>query len=202
MTFPTANVTPGSGLTVNTLPNAGQSTMANSLSVAIASDQGVIPIAALPAGTNAIGSITGRTTYNNQALTVTASAYTAGNEVGGLMTFAIGGAGSGLLQSVRVTSKSVQTNALRLFLFTTNPSGSTWTDKTAPAIVAADIASLLCVVPLNTPFSDLGTMTLWSTGAIEQQFVAANLYGVLVTVTAMTPASTSDFTVQIGVRDD
>jgi hypothetical protein len=39
MPFPTAAVTQGSGLTINTLPNAGQATMANSLGVAIASGQ-------------------------------------------------------------------------------------------------------------------------------------------------------------------
>jgi hypothetical protein len=38
--FPTISVTPGSGATVNTLPNAGQATKANSLSVTMASDQG------------------------------------------------------------------------------------------------------------------------------------------------------------------
>jgi hypothetical protein len=44
MPFPTATVTPGSGLTVNTLPNAGQATMANSLGVVIANDQSPIPV--------------------------------------------------------------------------------------------------------------------------------------------------------------
>jgi hypothetical protein len=41
MPFPTANVTQGSGLTINTLPNVGQAAMANRLSMAIASDQTV-----------------------------------------------------------------------------------------------------------------------------------------------------------------
>lgn len=54
MAFPTATVTQGSGLTVNTLPNAGQATMANSLGVAIASDQSAVPVTnaslPLPAG--------------------------------------------------------------------------------------------------------------------------------------------------------
>lgn len=44
MAFPTCTVTPGSGLTINTLPNAGQVSMANSLSVAIASDQSSIGV--------------------------------------------------------------------------------------------------------------------------------------------------------------
>ena len=69
MAFPTVTVTPGSGQTVNTLPNAGQNTMANSLGVVIASDQSAIPVSGtvtatisgnpvLGVGSNAIGSIT------------------------------------------------------------------------------------------------------------------------------------------------
>src|SRR5690242_11771933 len=50
MAFPTATITQGSGLTINTLPNAGQATMANSLSVAIASDQGSVPVTAFSGG--------------------------------------------------------------------------------------------------------------------------------------------------------
>jgi len=48
--FPTATVTQGSGLTINTLPNAGQSTMANSLPVVIASDQNTHSVTALNSG--------------------------------------------------------------------------------------------------------------------------------------------------------
>jgi hypothetical protein len=44
MAFPTATITQGSGLTINTLPNAGQNTMANSLGLAIASDQSAVPV--------------------------------------------------------------------------------------------------------------------------------------------------------------
>jgi hypothetical protein len=42
MAFPTATVTQGSGLTINTLPNAGQATMANSLPVVLANDQSTL----------------------------------------------------------------------------------------------------------------------------------------------------------------
>lgn len=44
MTFPTVSVTPGTGQTINTLPNAGQDTMNNSLSVVLASDQSAVPV--------------------------------------------------------------------------------------------------------------------------------------------------------------
>ena len=50
MAFPTATVTQGSGLTINTLPNAGQAAMVNSLPVAIASDQSAFPVTALNSG--------------------------------------------------------------------------------------------------------------------------------------------------------
>jgi hypothetical protein len=159
----------------------------------------------LIAGTAAIGSIIGRTTMASATPVVTSNgAYAAGNEIGGLMTFPIGGAGSGTLLSVRVTSRSVLTTALKAYIFTTNPSNSTWTDKSATAINTADIASLLAIVTLNAPDNGLGTHTLWNAGAIGEQFVAANLYVVLVVVSAatLTSASVSDITVQLGVSDD
>ncbi|WP_374308821.1 hypothetical protein [Methylocella sp.] len=53
MALPTLNVTPGSGATINTLPNAPQPT-ANSVAVALASDHAAVPVSAsalpLPAG--------------------------------------------------------------------------------------------------------------------------------------------------------
>jgi len=94
MAFPTVTVTPGVGQTINTLPNAGQATSGNSLPVVIASDQSSISVSAaqstaanlnatvvgtgtfatqvtslpaLPAGTNAIGSITNTSFAATQA---------------------------------------------------------------------------------------------------------------------------------------
>lgn len=162
-------------------------------------------LAPLPAGTNAIGSIIGRTTMATVSPPVTSNgAYTAGNVLGGLMSFPIGGAGSGTLMSLRVTSKSILTTALQAYIFSANPANSTWADKSAPAINPADIASLLAIIPLNVPVSGLGTHTLWTVGGIGTQFTAAKLYVVLVTVSAatLTSTSTSDITVQLGVSDD
>jgi hypothetical protein len=292
MAFPTATITQGSGLTINTLPNAGQGTMANSLGVAIASDQSPVPVTiaavipasqsgvwtvqigntpnttaikvdgsgvtspvsavALPlpvgastaakqpalgtagaasadvisvqgissmtplkvdgsgvpqpvtinAGANAIGSIIGRTSNPSVTPSTTVGAYTAGQEVGGLMTFAIGGAGSGLLESIRVTCKSVQATSLKLYIFDTNPTNSTWSDKTTPAINAADVSFLRGVFLLSSPDSGLGTHTIWNLEGIACSFIGASLYGVLVCVGTPTFASASDITVKLGVVDD
>ncbi len=75
MALPTLNVTPGSGATINTLPNA-PATTASSVSVALATDQSPVPVTAaslplptgampaaggsvaLAAGTNVVGGVT------------------------------------------------------------------------------------------------------------------------------------------------
>jgi hypothetical protein len=71
MVFPTANVTQGSGLTINTLPNAGQANMANSLPCAIASDQSAVPVTALSSG-----AITNPTSVLTRSANVTTSPVT------------------------------------------------------------------------------------------------------------------------------
>jgi hypothetical protein len=133
---------------------------------------------------------------------VTAGAYTAGQEAGPLMTFAAGGAGSGILESIRVTCKSVQTTALKLYIFDSNPLNTTWTDKSTAAINAADIASLRGVFLLPSADSGLGTHTIWNLEGIGASFIAANLYGLLVVVGTPTFASTSDITVKLGIIND
>jgi hypothetical protein len=55
MVFPVKSITPGSGDTVNTLPPAGQTTMAGGLPVVIASDQSPIPDTATGLGYLASG---------------------------------------------------------------------------------------------------------------------------------------------------
>jgi hypothetical protein len=326
MAFPTATVTQGAGLTVNTLPNAGQNTMANSLGVAIASDQSGVPVTAtdgaivtigtqgdaawsgsgsstlvaalkaiyakvagiigvsqsgtwtvqpgntanttawkvdnsavvqgtsaasgafvdgsistigtqadaawsgsgsstlvaalkaiyakvaatltvsgtvvLGTGAAAIGYVIGRTSNPSVTPGVTAGAYTAGQEAGGLMAFAVGGAGSGILESIRVTCKSIQTTALKLYIFDTNPTNTTWTDKSTASINALDIPFLRGVFVLSGADSGLGTHTIWNLEAIGCSFVGANLYGVLVVVGTPTFASTTDITVKLGIVDD
>lgn len=178
---------------------------------------------ALPVGTNVLGKIgidqtTPGTTNNvsvttksvaiSQTLTVTASsAYTSGNEVGGLSTFAgaVGTAGSGIVQSIRATSKSVQTGPLKLYLFNVNPTNTTWTDKTTPAINAADVSSVIGVYSLSSTDSGLGTHTIYTLDGVGKAFSIASgtsLYGVLVTTGTPTFGSSSDIVVTINVLQD
>lgn len=73
--FPTAPVTPGSGLIINTLPLAGQAPMASSLPVALASDQSLIPVTSLNSGS--ITNPTAILTRNANAVTATVTATSA-----------------------------------------------------------------------------------------------------------------------------
>ena len=130
------------------------------------------------------------------------SAYVAGNEVGGLMTFssAVGTAGSGVIESLHVVATSVQTTGLKLYLFTANPSSTTWTDKTTPSINSADVPKLIGVYALSFPDNGLGTMTAWNLDGVQKAFAGASggfLYGVLVCTATPTFTTTTDLTITI-----
>lgn len=143
----------------------------------------------------------------SQTPTVKLTAYTAGNEVGGIMTFS--GAGrtpgtSGIVQDVTITCKTAQTGELDLYLFNANPSNSTWTDGAVPAINAADVSKVIGVCKLTKTYSGLGTHTLYKpdeTTWAPLPFAGSTLYGVLVTpgVPSALYGTTSDLVVTIQV---
>lgn len=147
------------------------------------------------------GRVGGYTAQVSVTPTVTsASAYAAGNEVGGLLTFANAFRSvslSGVVQSLHLQSKSVQTAGFKLYLFRSNPTATTWADKTTPAINATDIPNLIGVYTLANPDSGLGTVTIYNTDGIGKSVQAATttLYGVLVTTGTPTFTSTTDLNV-------
>ena len=139
--------------------------------------------------------------------TVTASsAYSSGNEVGPLLSFssAFRAANSGVLESIAISVKSTQSNAYKLYVFSANPSNSTWSDKTTPAINAADKGLLLGVYSLANYDNGMGTSTVYNLDGIGKQITSSSttLYAVLVTTSAVTFASTSDVFVSVGVLQD
>jgi hypothetical protein len=139
--------------------------------------------------------------------TVSTSAYVAGYEVGGLLTFsnAFAAAASGQLSSIYITTKDVQTAGFRLYVFKAAPSNSTWTDHAAPAINAADIPNLVGVYALASPDSGLGTVTIYNLDGIGKSIATGagtTLYGVLVTTGTPTFASTSDISINLSTIQD
>lgn len=153
----------------------------------------------------------GVTTNVAASPTVTATTtYGAGNGVGGLLTFAATGRGPNNacnLVSATLTFKSLQTGPWKLYLFDSNPTGSTFTDKTAPSIAAADANKQRAVITFTTANSDLGTATLYKpdlTKSSIEPFSGTTIYGVLVAVGVPSAqfGTTSDVTVTLGVRED
>lgn len=139
--------------------------------------------------------------------TVTASSYTAGFVVGGIMTFSSALTPTqfnGILQSICLTFKgSVQSTEFDLCLFNTSPSNGTYTDHTTPTWSASDNQYLLGVYPLLLNYSPLGTQTVYTLDGVGKQITGATtaLYGVLVSKSASTNnyASTSDVSVRLGL---
>jgi hypothetical protein len=150
----------------------------------------------------------------NTALVVTASsAYTAGNEVGPplTLTFARRNApnNTGILQSVTLDSKSVQTAEFDVsFLIKAPTSPAVFVDKTTPAIAAADVFSVRGPVKLTNNFSGLGTHTVYNTDQIARatalQPTEPNYTITAIITTPGTPTftSTTDLQLCIGILQD
>lgn len=124
------------------------------------------------------------------------SAYSAGNEVGGIIALnsAVNGLLTGELRSVRLTSLSTQTAEFDVTFFSSQPTASTWADKAAPNIQAADKPFVQPPIKLTNNFSGLGTHTVYGSDNIGRaiQLATATYYAVITTPGTPTFLSSSD----------
>lgn len=153
--------------------------------------------------------IIGQDTQTTTTPTVTASAYSAGNCVGGFnaVTISRANGSNGLIQNVILMSKTGLTPTLTVFLFNANPSSSTCTDKSTftlnvadlPKLIAAPFALTLSAPNGATPsMAELANMARpFIAGGSSGSGVQTIYFGMTVTA-AVTPASTSEFIVNIG----
>ncbi len=135
------------------------------------------------------------------------SAYAAGNIVGGLLTFpnmVQAKALSGVLESIAIKVKSTQSAGFVLDLFKAQPS-STFTDKTASAIAAADSFLRIGTYSLTNNDSGLGAnSTLYTLDNIGKAITLSgtSLYGVLRTTGTPTFPTTADIQVAVTIMKD
>ena len=139
--------------------------------------------------------------------TITATTYSTGQVVGGLLTFANALRSptlSGVVQSLSVVSKSVQTNTYNFYLFSQNPTNTSWADDSYISINPADLPYLTAVFSIPAGVSDLGTMTISTLDNIGKAVVgtSTSLYGVLVATGTPTYSSTSDLYINLQVLKD
>jgi hypothetical protein len=161
---------------------------------------------AQPAGENHIGQVGGELKVAGSTPTITSgSAYASGNVIGTKMTFA--GLGrviglTGLIQMGLLVSKSNQSFAADLILFHTDPAASTFTDKTALAVNAADFDKILGKIAFaSTDWTNAGTPSFAQQTALAMAYKVAtgatDIYGVLVSRGTPTFGSTSDLKVTV-----
>lgn len=145
----------------------------------------------------------------------TSPAYTAEDAVGGVMTFSVPGGQFGYQGAVIsgfVLDKACQAGGYELFLFSSNPSGSTVTDNAALVIADADISKLIGVIefPISAPnnrFSFASTSAVYVTQGIYIPYAATvtsadsgAIYGALRAKGTPTFGATSDITVQLSLE--
>lgn len=165
--------------------------------------------APLPAGLNTIGQVGGIGVFSSPgAITVTASsAYATGNLVGGKLSFtsaARSGISSGIIQSVIINSASAQSaSTFDIVFFNSDPTGTTFTDKTAFSIASADLPKVLGIAHCTDVTTIGGSIALALNFGLP--FVLAQgttLYGAIIVRGTPTFTATSDVTARLSILQD
>lgn len=179
---------------------------------------GTVVPTSLPASELHLGEIGGNQIRIDVAQTVTASsAYAAGNAIGGKMTIAgaarvsgsLGAAGTGgIIQQVVMNSKSVQTGQVDVFLFNSDPSSSTCTDKTNFVLATADFDKVIGVASIpgtaanNSGWFSGGTGSVGQANNLAMAFdlsSATSIFGCAVARGTPTYAATSDISLKLQI---
>lgn len=143
--------------------------------------------------------------------TVQASSYSASNAIGGLQTVSVfrnTGQPSGVLTNLNAGWKSGLLIGVTTYVFDTNPTGSTCTDKAAFVLATADVAKLAFAPISLTPVVPQGAtaavaMQPLSVSVKNQDGAATtNLYVCYVANATVTPGTTTDFFAKISVAQD
>ena len=145
-------------------------------------------------------------------MTVTASAYIASKSLGGLYTVPVfrSGLSGARLQWASVRSSSGVTPTLTIYVFNANPTGSTCTDTSSFALVAADVPKLVYTSSLtlaapqgSTPTAGTTAMNLGLSFNNTDATQTNKAYVCIVVGSGgVTPASTTDFSFALGVSPD
>lgn len=139
---------------------------------------------------------------------LTAGAYASGNCVGGLQTISVARTtgGSGILSRVTAMFKTTTalTPTIQFYFFSSNPSGSTCTDKSTFTIAAADVNKLMGTFSLTFAAPTGTTLTEAEINGLAMHFVTSgntNIYLMMASGSAFTPAN-PDLEIQAGGIQD
>jgi hypothetical protein len=181
---------------------SGTSITVTSIGVA---DSAGLSIVQIPNGVNIIGRVGSPGIRISVTPTVTAGAYTAGDAVGGLLTFANAGRLTGLggvIKDVLIIDDAGQDVELELWLF--NATFTAMADNAAWAPSEADLRKLVAIISTSSgAWFAAGTPSAARIECSQRYDVTGtSLFGQLVTRGAPTFAATDDVTVIIGLLQD
>jgi hypothetical protein len=166
-----------------------------------------LSVVQIPAGTNTIGFVGSHGTTISQTPTVTAGAYSAGDAVGGLLTFANAARTSGdggVIKDVLIIDDAGQDAELELWLF--KVTFTAMSDNAAWAPSEADLEN--CIGVVSTQTSDRGWMAAGTPSVCDIEvgsrydLTGTSLFGQLVTRGTPTFAATDDVTVKVMLLQD
>lgn len=185
----------------------GQKTMANSFAVTVASDQSSLPVT--PAATeNFLGAVGGKTSKVQVTPTVSnAVAYTALDNVGGIMTIALAlrtNNGTGILQDLTIWDKDNQKAAYTIDIWNASPSG-TYTDNAAEVIAGDQAKYLGTILVAAGDYTTTGAVARANIKGIGMALLGASTTSLFATVqTTGTPTftSTSGLVFSFGILQD
>ena len=164
------------------------------------------------AGEAHIGEVGGNSAVFSQALTITASSYSALNNVGGLLTLTNAMRGSpatrytGVLQNLTVADHANQKAPLDILIFKSIPA-ATFTDHSAfPTLSQADTALVIARVSIaSSDYVTIGGSAFADvTFGKTIQGTAATLYAAVQIASSVSPtyAATTDLTINFGFLRD
>jgi len=165
----------------------------------------------LTAGETHVGEVGGKTTLVEVQPTISTSAYTANDQIGGLQTLTSilrVNAGSGVLQSIQITDKSKNSSALTIFFFDESPTVAS-SDNAALDISDAEMDDK-CLGFVNIETSDWSTINSGNSicskdnigKVLKTGASSTSLYAVVAIRSASTYASTSDLRFKYGFLAD
>jgi hypothetical protein len=140
----------------------------------------------------------------SKQLTISTSAYTAEDVIGGLLTFDLTGLSEngGLINSALITDADNEKAALRLYLFESVPAVTT-VDADPFAITVVDMAKLVADIRFATAsYVSVGTDAFCLVEDINNAFVVTNniLYGYLVCTATPTYAAATDLKIVLHIE--
>lgn len=143
--------------------------------------------------------------------TVQNASYSAGNVMGGLQTvacFTAASIPSGIFDNFLIACKGGNVVAMTIYIFDTNPTASTFTDKSALTLNSADVGKLAFAPFILTPAVPQGaTASVAEYGVIRSlqngdSPPTQNLYIAIVANATVTPTTTTDIVCTISISRD